>query len=187
MVSLSLEEENIINSIRNIFILKKDIRKLRKKKKLKQLKNAKRYYEYFWAWKEEENYHKPVRVSNFWSSNCIVYKNNCDRNKSLSVEEYLNKIRPCLKDIINNLRKSNTWKVQLTIANNFISSIDNDEERVMHSKSDNIEIMISEEADKVIEELFGSLKSRYQNSLELMKGSEFVFDYVRSLCYKSQS
>ena len=43
MVSLSLEEENIINSIRNIFILKKDIRKLRKKKKLKQLKNAKRY------------------------------------------------------------------------------------------------------------------------------------------------
>ena len=47
MVSLSLEEENIINSIRNIFILKKDIGKLRKKKKLKQLKNAKRYYEYF--------------------------------------------------------------------------------------------------------------------------------------------
>ena len=34
-----------------------------------------------------------------------------------------------LKDI-NNLKKSDTWKIQLTIANNFISSIDNDEERV---------------------------------------------------------
>ena len=33
-----------------------------------------------------------------------------------------NKIRPYLKDI-NNLKKSDTWKIQLTIANNFIFSI----------------------------------------------------------------
>ena len=58
---------------------------------------------------------------------------NGDRNKTLSVEEYRNKIRPYLKDIINNLRKSDSWKIQITIANNFIFSIDNDEERVMHS------------------------------------------------------
>ena len=45
-------------------------------------------------------------------------------------------------------------KFQLTIANNFIYSIDNDEEHVMHSKSDNIEIMINDEPDKVIKELF---------------------------------
>ena len=32
--------------------------------------------------------------------------------KALSVEEYLNKIRPYLKDIINNLKISDTWKVQ---------------------------------------------------------------------------
>ena len=74
-----------------------------------------------------------------------------------SVEEYLNKIRPYLKNIVNNLKKSNTEKIQLTIKNNFISSIDNDEECVMHSKSDNIEIMINDEADKVIKELFDSL------------------------------
>ena len=35
----------------------------------------------------------------------------------------------------------------------------------MHSKSDNIEIMINDEADKVIE-LFNSLGNRYQNNLE---------------------
>ena len=29
------------------------------------------------------------------------------------------------------------------------------------------------------------LKNRYQNDLELMKGSEFVFDYVHLLYYKS--
>ena len=61
------------------------------------------------------------------------------------------------------LKKSETWKIQLTIANYFISSLDNDEERVMHSKSNNIEIMINDDAVKILEELFDSLKNRYQN------------------------
>ena len=58
-----------------------------------------------------------------------------------------------LKDIINNLKKSDTWKIELTIANNFISSIDNTEKRIMHSKSDEIEMMINDEADEVLEKL----------------------------------
>ena len=32
----------------------------------------------------------------------------------------------------NNLKISDTWKIQLTIANKFIPSIDNEEEPVMH-------------------------------------------------------
>ena len=100
--------------------------------------------------KEEENYYKPVTVNNFWSNNYIEYKSNGDKNKMLSVGEYLNKIRPYLEGIINYLKKSDTWKIQLTITINLISSLDNDEERVMHSKSDNIEIMLSDEADEVI-------------------------------------
>ena len=54
---------------------------------------------------------------------------------------------------------------------------------VMHSKSDNIEIMIADETDEVIKQLFDSLKNRYQNNLESMEGSEFVFDYVLLLYY----
>ena len=88
---------------------------------------------------EEGKYYKPLRVNNLWSNNYIEYESNGDRNKTLSAEEYLDKIRPYLKDIISNLKKSDTWKIQLTIANNFMSSIDNDEERVMHSKSDKME------------------------------------------------
>ena len=57
---------------------------------------------------EEENYYKPVRVSNFWSSNCIEYESKGDRNKTLWVEKYLNESRPYLKDIINNFKKSDT-------------------------------------------------------------------------------
>ena len=47
------------------------------------------------------------------------------------MEEYLNKSRPNLKDI-NSPKKSDTQKLQLTIAINFISSKNTDEERVMH-------------------------------------------------------
>ena len=69
---------------------------------------------------EEENYYKPVRVIIFWSNNYIEYESKGNRNKTLSVEECLNKIRRYLKDIINNLKKCDTWKIQLTIENNFI-------------------------------------------------------------------
>ena len=81
-------------------------------------------------------------------------KSNSNLNKTLSAEEYLNKIRPYLKDIINNLKRSDMWKTQLTTANEFICFIHNDEECLLHSKSDNKEIMINDEADEVIKELF---------------------------------
>ena len=57
-------------------------------------------------------------------------------------------------------------------------------ECVMHSKIDNIEIMLNNEADEVIKELFDSLKNRSCNNLESMKGSKSVFDYIQLLCYK---
>ena len=73
----------------------------------------------------------------FWSNKYIEYESNGDNNKTLSVEEYLGKTRSQLKEIINNLKKSDTGKVvPLTIASNFISSVDNVEEHVTHSKSD---------------------------------------------------
>ena len=52
-------------------------------------------------------------------------------------------------------------KIQLIIAINFISAKDTDEACIMHSKSDNIEIMINDKAYKVIEELFQPLLDRY--------------------------
>ena len=53
-----------------------------------------------------------MRVSNFWSNNYIEYESNSDRTKELSVEKYPNKIRPYLKDIINTIKKPDTWKTQ---------------------------------------------------------------------------
>ena len=186
MKNLKPEEENITKDIRSLFKLIKELsytaikytRNLfRLDKETKRIKDRilryiKNLFEH-----EEENYYKPVRVSSFWSNNYIEYESNGDRNKTLSVEEYLNKVNSYLKDIKNNLKKNGTWKFKLTKANNFNSSIDNDEERVMHSKSDNIETMMNDKADEIIEVL-DSLKNIYQNNLESMKGSKFVSDHV---------
>ena len=120
--------------IRNFLDLKKVIRDIRT------------YFEH----EEEEYYHELVRVNNFWSNDHIEYKSKFERNKTLSVEEYLNKIKSYLKDVINDLKKSDTCKIQLTIEINFISSKEKNEEREMHSKNDNLEIMVNDEADEVI-------------------------------------
>ena len=176
--------ENIIKDVRNLFRLEKETNdttfrgisnlfllekenKVIKERILGDIRNT---------FEHDESYYKPVREGNFWRT---------DRNKALSVEEYLNEIKPYLKNIIIDLTKSDRWRIQLTLTFNFISSKDdNDEERVMHSKRDNIEIMISDEGDEVIKKLFDSLKNRYQNDLQSMRGSEFVFTYVQVLYYK---
>ena len=54
----------------------------------------------------------------------------------------------------------------------------------MHSKSDNIEIMISGGADGSIKEPFDSTKNRCQSGLEPMKGDGLVFHYVKLIYYK---
>ena len=66
---------------------------------------------------------------------------------------------------------------------NFISSKDySDEDRVMHSRSDNIETLSIDEA--IIKKPLDSLKNRYQNNLEPMRGNEFVFNFVQQLYCK---
>ena len=65
---------------------------------------------------------------------------NGDKNKDLSVKEYLKKIKPNLKAVIANPQNSCTWEVQLIIGVDFISSKENDEVKVVHSKSYNIAI-----------------------------------------------
>ena len=74
-------------------------------------------------------------------------------------------IRPYLEDMINDHKNQSEWKIQLTTAINFISSERNSyETRIMHTKSNNIEIMIGSDTDEVIEDLFKSLFQRYQEN-----------------------
>ena len=58
------------------------------------------------------------------------------------------------------------------------------ETRVMYTRSDNIEIMIGDDNDDIIEELFKSFIQKYEENLQnKMRGSDFVFDGVNFLYY----
>ena len=68
---------------------------------------------------------------------------------------------------------------------NFISSKDSDETRNLHTKSNNIEIMMGNKTDENIEKLLGSLLQYYQKDLEeSMRGSEFNFSSIDLLYYR---
>ena len=95
------------------------------------------------------------------------------KTKLYSLTVYLDKIEPYLNDLIDNQKTQGEWKIQLTMAINFISSEDSDETRTMHAKSDNIEILIGNEINESIEQLFKSLLQRYQKGLEeKIRGSD---------------
>ena len=56
--------------------------------------------------------------------------------------------------------------------------------RTMHTKSNNVEIMIGSETNEIIKDLFESFLQKYQEGLEeSMRGSEFVYDSVDVLYY----
>ena len=102
----------------------------------------------------------------------------------MSLDEYLIKTEPYLRNIMIDLQNSYTWKIQLTIAINFMSSKDAEEERVMHSSSSNIKFTSYSDADEVIDELFKSLLSRYEVNLETSMGKFFYYYSVQLMYYK---
>ena len=74
--------------------------------------------------------------------------------KYYQLKNIFNENRTNLQDIINDLKRSDVWQIQLTISVNCICSKDNKKEHMMHSKNDKKEIVINDKADEVIEELF---------------------------------
>ena len=80
-------DDAAIKDIRNLFRLKKENEPI----KCKVIRDIRNLFEH----DEKEDYY-------------IEYESNGDRNKALLIEIYLNEIRPYLKGIINNLKKSAT-------------------------------------------------------------------------------
>ena len=86
--------------------------------------------------------------------------------------------------MINNHKAHGEWKIQLVMKINFISSLDDNEFRVIYTKSDNVEIMSGTETSDAINGLFKSFFRRYQEELQTkMIGSSFTFERVNSLYY----
>ena len=77
--------------------------------------------------------------------------------------------------MINDLNTKSKWKIQLSIEINFLFSKDTIKMRTVHTKSDNIEILIDDESFSKISKLLKRKK---------VIGSEFVFNSLDLLHYK---
>ena len=143
----------------------------------------------------DEEYYKPIRINSYFNDNYIEYEGKGKKKKTLSIKENLNMIKQYLRDIINNHKTQGEWKfhsgnevinyetqgewkIQLTMIINFISSKDSDEIRTMHTKSNIMEIMMVNETDEIIEEIFESLLQKCQEGLEekMRESESSVFD-----------
>ena len=71
-------------------------------------------------------YYKPILVKSSFKDNYKYYESRGEKSKNLFVEQYLDAIKPYLRDLINNHKvnknKSKVWKIQISIRVNFISS-----------------------------------------------------------------
>ena len=81
----------------------------------------------------DDNYYKPVLVKTSFKDGYKYYESRGDKDKKLSVKQYLYMIMPYLSDLINDHKairnESNEWKIQLNMSVNFISSNDTGEIR----------------------------------------------------------
>ena len=120
---------------------------------------------------EKENDHKLVREGNFWSSIYIEYKTNRDINKTLSIEDYLKKIRSYFKDR-NDRKNSDFYKIQWIIAISFMPSKDNDGECVMYSRSDNKKLWLMVKQIKLqitfFDHFFPDIKLSYKHQWKVI-------------------
>ena len=131
----------------------------------------------------DKDYYKPTLVKRGYNDNYIQYESRGD--KILTIKEYHVLIEQLLAELIEEYKLKGESKMQLTAEINFTSlKPDSNEIRVMHMKSDNIEITIGDDMDDVIEELCKSFMQRYEENLQdKMKQSEFGFDGVNLMYY----
>ena len=86
--------------------------------------------------------------------------------------------------MIDNHKAKGEWKIQLVMQIIFVSFIDANETQVMHTKSDNIEIMNGIDTSDAINELIDSFMKIYQEGLETKKKeSSYIFERIDLLEY----
>ena len=99
----------------------------------------------------KEDYYKPIFAKSSHKVNYKHYESNGGIEKTLSVEQYLNKITPYLYDLINDHKIARrVWKIQINMHVNFISSRDTGETRIYYVWSDNVSIMQGKDTYDII-------------------------------------
>ena len=133
---------------------------------------------------DEEDYYKPTEVKSAFNGNYVFYESRGDKDGKLSLYEYFDNIKLHLKDMIYYYKSKGEWKMQTVMRTIFISFIDRNKTQLMHTKSDNVEIMTGTDTNEAINELINYFTKRYQEGLETkMKGSRYILENIDLLDY----
>ena len=81
----------------------------------KTLKDIETFFE-----SDEEDYYKPISTGNVFSSNYTKHESNGDKYNMLSIEDNLDNIESYVNNLIDDHKTQGEWKLQLTIAIDFI-------------------------------------------------------------------
>ena len=155
----------------------------------------------------DSDYYKPIRTDDGFAGK----KNNYIECKSnLSPKEYLDMIRPYLRDLINNHKTSmesnnnnsnsnnssnsnnnnnNTdraeWEIELIMQNNFISVKNFEDTRTKYSTSKPVEIYMDSDTENALDTLFNTILGRIQQAIETSneRRSRFTHESVALLYY----
>ena len=76
---------------------------------------------------DEEDSYKPIKITSVFDNknNYIEYERKGDKNKNLSVKNYLRMIRWYLTDMINDHKTQERWKVNSSLLISFIFELEN--------------------------------------------------------------
>ena len=91
-------------------------------------------------YKDLGDYYRPILAKQAFNNNYEFYTIRGDKNKELSLKEYIDMITPYLYEIINK-KKSTNQKTQLDIGINFSHLTDKEKNHTSYIKSENIEIL----------------------------------------------
>ena len=97
-----------------------------------------------------KDHYEPKKTVSAFNNTYIEYESIADKEKTLTIKEYLDMFRAYFRDIINDHKIQGEWKINLTILINFVSTKDSGETRTMQTTNDNIEIMRSSETEEII-------------------------------------
>ena len=101
----------------------------------------------------DDYYYKPTMVKSSLNES-YKYESRHEKDIKLSIEQYLDMIKPNLSDLINENKaietSSNKWKIQINMRVNFVSSNDAGEIRTICMLSDNEEIRLGNITDDIV-------------------------------------
>ena len=77
-------QKKAIQSIRNLFKIKNENKAIQ----YRIIRDIRTLFEQ----QQENDFYKRIRAGNFWNKNSVKYQSSGDRNKNLSMKEYLDKL-----------------------------------------------------------------------------------------------